>query len=296
MKIAMTGASGLIGSRLSADLTADGHQVVPMVRRHASAGEIQWRPEGPLDPSALRGIDVVVHLAGESIGAGRWTDKQKQRIMESRRQGTTTIAEAVARADGGPRVLISASAVGLYGNRGDEVITEKTPPGDDFLAEVVKVWEESADPARDAGVRVVHPRFGIVLDPSGGALHKMLPLFRLGAGGRFGSGEQWWPWVAIDDVSGAVRWAIANEDANDAYNVTAPNPTTNAEFTEVLADVLNRPAFLPVPAFGPKLLLGELADALLFHSQRVEPARLLADGYAFAFPDLGPALRHVLGR
>ncbi len=296
MKIAITGSTGLVGERLVKDLHGAGHEVVRMVRRDPTGSDILWRTTGPLDPAALRGIDAVVHLAGESIGAGRWTDAQKRRIMDSRVDGTTTIAEAMAKADGGPRTLISASAVGLYGDRGDEVITESTPPADDFLATVVAAWEAAAEPARTAGIRVVHPRLGIVLDPDGGALQKMLPLFRLGLGGRFGSGEQYWPWVAIDDVSGMIRWALENDDVEGAYNVTGPNPTTNAQFTEVLGEVLGRPALLPVPAFGPKLILGELADALLFNSQRVEPTRLLEAGYTFEFTNLGPALRQVLDR
>ncbi len=296
MKIAITGASGLIGSRLQADLRADGHVVVPMVRGAADAGELRWRTEGPLDPAALRGIDAVVHLAGEPIGAGRWTSAQKARIRNSRVEGTTTIAEAVAKSEGGPKVLVSMSAVGFYGNRGDEVLTESSDPADDFLADVVTAWEAAADPARAAGVRVVHPRAGIVLDPSGGALQKLLPLFRVGLGGKFGSGAQWWPWVAIDDVSAAIRWMLTTDSAEGAYNLTAPNPLTNAEFTEVLGSVLGRPTFATVPAFGPKLLLGELADALLFNSQRVEPAKLQAEGFDFRFRDLAPALRHLLDR
>lgn len=294
MKIAMTGSSGLIGRRLTTDLLADGHTVVPMVRSGATAGQLHWKPGGSLDPAALRGYDAVIHLAGEPIGSGRWTDKRKARILRSRKEGTTTIAEAVAKADGGPKVLVSASAIGLYGDRADEELTEKSKPGDDFLADVVKEWEAAAEPARTAGVRVVHPRFGIVLDADGGALQKMLPLFKAGLGGKFGSGEQWWSWVAIDDVSRAVRWALTNDDAKGAYNVTAPNPTTNAEFTDVLGDVLGRPTLLPVPAFGPKLLLGELADALLFNSQRVKPAALEKAGFSFEFPHLASALRHLL--
>lgn len=296
MKIAITGSTGLIGQHLTDQLRAGGHEVVRMVRHDASGTDILWRTDGPLDPAALRGVDAVVHLAGEPIGGGRWTDAQKRRIRESRTKGTDTIATAVAKAEDGPKVLISMSAQGLYGDRGDTVITEKTEPGDDFLADVVATWEAAADPARDAGVRVIHPRAGIVLDPGGGALPKMLPLFKLGLGGRFGSGDQWWSWIAIDDVVGFMIWALENDDVEGAYNLTAPNPVTNKEFTAVLADVLDRPAFLPVPAFGPKLLLGELADALLFHSQRVIPERTTAEGFDFQFDDLGPALRHVLDR
>ncbi|MEE8603563.1 TIGR01777 family oxidoreductase [Euzebya tangerina] len=296
MKIAITGSTGLIGERLVADLLSDGHQPIRMVRSNPTGSDIVWSTTGPLDPAALRGVDAVVHLAGEPIGAGRWTDARKRRIRESRVNGTTTLTTAMAAADGGPKVLVSASAIGYYGDAGDTVLTESSPPGDDFLADVVVAWEAAADPAREAGIRVCHPRTGIVLDPDGGALQKMLPLFKLGVGGKFGSGEQWWSWITIDDVSGAIRWMLENEDADGAYNLTAPNPTTNAEFTEVLGDVLGRPTFLPVPKFGPKLILGELADALLFHSQRVEPQRTEKDGYTFQFANLAAGLRQVLGK
>jgi uncharacterized protein (TIGR01777 family) len=296
MKIAMTGSTGLIATHLVRALTHGGHTVVRLVRHDASGTDILWRTEGPLDPAALSGIDAVIHLAGEPIGGGRWTDSQKRRIRDSRVDGTTTISRAIAAATDGPRVLISASAIGLYGDRDDQVITEQTEPGNDFLSRVVIAWEGAADPARAAGVRVVHPRTGIVLDPKGGALQKLLPLFRMGLGGKFGSGDQWWSWVAMDDVVGLICWALENETAAGPYNVTAPNPTTNAEFTEVLAQVLDRPSFMTVPKFAPKLLLGELADALLFHSQRVQPEQALADGYDFVFPTLGPALRHMLGK
>ncbi len=296
MKIAITGSSGLIGEKLVADLHGAGHEVVRMVRRDPTGSDILWRTQGPLDPAALRGIDAVVHLAGEPIGGGRWTEARKKRIHDSRVQGTTTIAEAIAASDGGPSVLVVASGINVYPDSGAQIITEEAGTADDFLATVVKDWEAAADPARDAGVRVVHTRFGIVLDPTGGALQKMLPLFKAGLGGRFGSGEQWWSWVSIEDVTGVIRWAVEHDEATGAYNVTAPNPVTNQQFTEVLAEVLNRPAFLPVPAFGPKLLLGELAEVLHFTSLRVQPARLLEQGYDFTFENLGPALRQVLDR
>lgn len=300
MKIAITGSTGLIGEQLIRELAGAGHQVVRMVRSAPSGTDILWRPGGTLDPAALRGIDAVIHLAGESIGGSspldlRWTRAKKARILGSRVEGTTTIAEAVARSDGGPRVMVSASAIGLYGNRGEEVLTEDRAPGQDFLAEVVTAWEAAAEPARTAGVRVVHPRIGIVLDPDGGALQKMLPLFRAGVGGKFGDGSQWWSWVSVADVVGAIRWMVETGSAEGPYNVTGPHPTTNAEFTAVLGEVLGRPTFVTVPAFGPKLLLGELADALLFNSQRVDSSKLAAAGYAFRFADLAPALRDVLG-
>lgn len=301
MKIAITGSTGLIGEHLVRELTGAGHQVVRMVRSNPTGTDIIWKPGGSLDPAALRGIDAVVHLAGESIGGSspadlRWTKAKKARIMDSRVDGTTTIAEAVAKSDGGPRVLVSASAIGVYGNRGDEVLTEASEPGSDFLADVVTAWEAAAEPARTAGVRVVHPRIGIVLDPDGGALQKMLPLFKAGVGGKFGDGSQWWSWVSVADVVGAIRWMVETESAEGPYNVTGPHPTTNAEFTEVLGEVLGRPTFATVPSFGPKLLLGELADALLFNSQRVDSAKLAGAGYQFRFADLAPALRDVLGK
>lgn len=299
MKVAITGSTGLIGSHVTRDLQGAGHEVVQMVRSDPSAGDILYRTAGPLDPAALRGVDAVVHLAGEPIGGSsptdlRWTAAKKQRILDSRVQGTTTIARAMADADKGPTVLISASAIGVYGNRGDEVLTEGSAPGDDFLAGVVQAWEAAADPAREAGIRVVHPRFGIVLHPQGGALQKMLPLFRARLGGRFGSGRQWWSWVAMADVVGAVRWALETDQAAGPYNVTGLHPTTNATFTEVLGEVLDRPTAVTVPAFGPRLVLGELADALLFNSQRVEAARLVEEGYQHRFADLDPALREAL--
>ena len=295
MKIAISGSTGLLGERLVSALTEDGHEVVRMVRRPAQPGEIQWAPGGHLPPERLAGIAAVVHLAGEPIGAKRWTDEQRQRILASRRDGTRTVAQAVAEARDGPSVLVSASAVGYYGDCGDELLTEESAPGDDFLADVVAQWEAAADPAREAGVRVAHPRSGVVLDPGGGALGRMLPLFKFGLGGRFGSGGQWWPWVTIDDEVRALRFALEG-DLSGPFNVAAPTPVTNAEFSKTLAAVLHRPAFLPVPRFGPKLVFGEMADALLFGSQRVVPARLVGAGFDFAWPELEPALRHLLKR
>ena len=296
MKIAITGSTGLIGQRLFTDLKSDGHDPVRMVRSNPSGSDILWSTTGPLDPGALRGIDAVVHLAGEPIGGGRWTDERKKRILDSRVDGTTTIATAMAAAAEGPRILVSASAIGFYGDQGGELLTETSPAGDDFLAEVTVAWEAAAEPARAAGIRVCHPRTGLVLDPDGGLLEKTLPLFKLGLGGKFGSGEQWWSWVTIDDVSGIMRWMLTNDDAEGAYNLTAPNPTTNAEFSEVLGDVLGRPSFLTVPSFGPKLLLGEMAESLIFYSQRVEPERTQQDGYTFEFTTLAAGLRQVLGK
>jgi uncharacterized protein (TIGR01777 family) len=303
MRVAITGSSGLIGSALRASLTADGHEPVRVVRRGGSvvAGPtIEWDLDaGTIDEAALAGVDAVVHLAGEPIGAKRLSEPQKAKIMGSRVQGTTVLAEALAklRPDGGPGVLVSASGVNYYGDRGDEVLTEASSPGPgSFLTEVCLAWEGATQPAADAGVRVAVARTGIVLAPGGGALGKMLPLFKLGLGGRFGDGRMWMPWIHIADHVGAIRFLLDHDDAAGPYNSTAPEPVTNAELTKALGKVLGRPTVLPVPRFGPKLLLGaELADELLFTSMRVVPAALEAAGFEFRFPTLEPALRDLLG-
>jgi len=298
MKVAVTGASGLIGTALTSFLTTGGHEVLRLVRRPPRGpGEVQWDPAGgTIDAAALSGVDAVVHLAGEPIASSRWTGAQKRRILTSRTAGTGLMAETLARLDDGPRILVCASGTHYYGDRGDAELTEDSPPGDGFLPEVVSAWEAAADPAREAGVRVAHLRTGIVLSAAGGALPKLLPLFRLGLGGRFGSGRQWWSWAGLDDVVGAYHHALTSAGLSGPVNVTAPAPARNAELTAVLARVVSRPALLPVPAFGPKLLLGELADSLLFDSMRVLPERLAADGYTFRHPTLEGALRHALGR
>lgn len=282
MRVAVTGSHGFIGTALRASLLDDGHEPVAIGRDSITS-------------AALRGSDAVVHLAGEPIGAKRLTAEQKRRILESRTTTTSAVARAmVALGAEGPQVLVSASAIGYYGDRGDEVLTETSAPGDDFLAGVCTAWEAAADPARDAGLRVAHVRTGLVLG-RGGALAKMLPLFRVGLGGRFGSGRQWWSWISLDDEVGAIRFLL-DHDVAGPVNLTGPAPLTNAAFTKVLARVLHRPAVVPVPKFGPRLLLGrELADELLFTSQRVEPAVLAAHGYRFRHPDAESALRATLG-
>jgi len=299
MDIAITGSTGLIGEALRAALLADGHRVVRVVRRSAGGpDEISWDPAaGRLDPGDLAGLDAVVHLAGEGIAEKRWTDAQKQRILTSRTEGTGLVARAMAEAGAeGPKVLLSGSAIGWYGDRGDEVLTEASAPGTGFLADVCRQWEAAADPARDAGVRVAHLRTGIVLDPDGGVLAKQLPLFRLGAGGRIGNGRQYMSWIAIEDEVGAIRHLL-DHDVEGPVNLTAPAPVTNRAFTEALGTVLHRPTVVPVPGFGPKLIFGgELVDELLLASQRVEPARLVEAGYTFAQPELGPALAALLSR
>src|ERR671916_1670384 len=297
MKVLISGATGLIGSALISELESGGHQTTRLTRSPASSGDIGWDPSsGTIDASRLEGHDAVVHLAGESIGEGRWTPEKKRRILESRREGTRLLAETIAGLPEPPEVLISASAVGYYGDRGDELLREESEPGSDFLAEVCRAWEAAADPAREAGIRVVHPRNGIVLSTEGGALARTLPIFRLGGGGRIGSGRQWWSWVAIDDVAGAYVHALTEDSLEGPLNLGSPNPLTNAEYTRVLGRVLNRPTVFPLPAPVARLALGEVADALLLASQRMEPARLEETGYEFRYPELEEALRHLLGR
>ena len=294
MDIAITGSSGLIGTALHASLEAAGHNPIRVVR---SGGDgIKWDPaEGRIDAAGFEGIDAVVHLAGEGIGERRWSDEVKQSILDSRVDGTTLLADTLAGLQNPPRVLLSGSAIGYYGDRGDEILTETSDKGDGFLSDVVQAWEASAQPAVDAGIRTAFLRTGIVLSPHGGALAKMLPIFRLGAGGKMGNGRQWWSWISMDDEIGMIEWLLHN-DVSGPVNLVAPAATTNAEFTDVLGDVLNRPTFLPVPKFGPKLLLGgELAEELLFTSTRVEPHVASAAGYEFVHPDLEGALRAVLG-
>jgi uncharacterized protein (TIGR01777 family) len=297
MNVLISGATGLIGSALVQELTDGGHRITRLTRSPRLDEDVGWNPDaGQIDASRLEGHDAVVHLAGESIGEGRWTPEKKRRILESRMEGTRLLAETIAGLPEPPRVMVSASAVGYYGDRGNELLREESEPGSDFLAEVCKAWEAAADPAREAGIRVVHPRNGIVLSTEGGALARTLPIFKLGGGGRIGSGRQWWSWVAIDDVVGAILHALTDDSVEGPVNVVSPNPLTNAEYTRVLGKVLNRPTIFPLPAPVARLALGEVADALLLASQRVEPAKLKDTGYAFRYPELEGALRHLLGR
>jgi uncharacterized protein (TIGR01777 family) len=299
VKIAITGASGLIGTALSRSLRESGHEVVALVRRPVRAGEqaSQWDPpSGTIDAGALEGVGAVVNLAGAGIGDKRWTESYKRLVVESRTQSTALIARAVAALDEPPEVVVSGSAMGIYGDTAGAEVTEASPPGHDFLADVCRAWEAAAAPAVEAGIRVAFLRTGMVLSKDGGALAKMAPLFRFGAGGRMGSGRQWWSWISIDDEVAAIRFLLDNA-ISGPVNATAPNPVTNAEFTKVMGEVLHRPTLVPVPSFGPKLLLGgELADSLLFTSQRVLPAVLLDAGFTFAHPTLEGALRQVLDR
>jgi uncharacterized protein len=274
-----------------------GYQVTRLVRRPAQPGELQWDPaSGLLHPERLGVLDAVVHLAGENVGA-RWTAERKRRIKVSRSLGTRSLSESLGGLKVKPKVLIAASAVGVYGNRGDEILTEDSTLGSrshDFLAEVAQEWESAAEPARQAGIRVVHPRLGIVLSARGGALRKMLLPFRLGLGGRLGSGRQWMSWILIDDVIGAIEHAIASDTLRGPVNLTAPEPVTNRDFTAALGRALSRPAIVPVPAPLLRLALGEMAGGTVLASARVLPTRLLESGYRFRYPDLGSALRHVL--
>lgn len=280
-----------------AKLTERGDRVVRLVRRTPEPGadEIEWDvPAGRLDAASLEGLDAVVHLAGAGIGDRRWNDDYKRLLVDSRVQSTALLAEAIASLDSRPAVFLSGSAMGFYGDRGDEQLDESAPGGSGFLADLVAQWEAAAQPAVAAGVRTAFLRTSIVLDPDSGALAKMLPLFRLGLGGRFGSGRQWMSWITLADEVGAIIHLLGSSDSGPV-NLVAPEPVTNADFTKALGSALGRPTLLPVPAFGPRLLLGrEMADALLFDSARLVPRTLLASGYAFAHPDVEQALEAIL--
>lgn len=298
-RVAVTGSTGLIGTPLVRALRADGHAVLRLVRSRPVSGgdEVYWNPAlGEIDTAALEGVEAVVHLAGENVGQPPWTEERKRRIRDSRVQGTTLIARTLAGLSPRPRVLVSASATGWYGDRGDEVLTEASGPGTGFLAEVCRAWESSADPARDAGIRVVHPRIGVVLTREGGALERLLTPFRLGVGGKLGSGKQWMSWVALHDVVEAVRFALRADSLSGPANLTSPAPVTNEEFTRTLGHVLGRPTVLGVPEFALKLALGQMADEALLASQRAVPDRLREAGFVFQYPDLEGALRVALGR
>lgn len=296
LSVGITGSTGLIGTALSAHLRSIGHTVVPIVRRTPSSGEIEWQPtEDRLDAGALAPLDAVVHLAGAGIGDHRWTDAYKQTLMESRTVPTSLLARRMAES-GGPTTLISGSGVSFYGDRPDGEIDETAEGGEGFLVDVVRAWEGATRPAEDAGIRVAHIRSGIVLTPKGGALKRMLPLFRLGLGGKYGDGKQWMSWISMTDQVGAITHLLTGR-ASGPVNLTAPTPVRGDEFADTLGDVLNRPNFFPVPKFGPRLVVGrELADTLLFEGQRALPRALLDDGYEFAHPTLDVALRAELKR
>lgn len=290
-RVAVTGASGLIGSALVRRLRSEGSEVVRLVRRPPrGADEVEWDPAaGRIDAGALEGVDGVVHLAGENVGT-RWTEAKKRAIRESRVSSTSLLARALAGFGRKPRVMVSASAVGIYGERGDEVLTEASLPGLGFLAGVVREWEAAAAPAAEAGIRVVHPRLGVVLSAAGGALAKLLPPFRLGGGGVVGSGRQWMSWLSRQDAVEILVFALREEGLSGPVNAVA-GTSTNQELTKTLAGVLNRPAFVPLPAFALKLALGEMADETLLASQRAEPRVLAERGFRFRHPTLEDTLR-----
>ncbi len=306
LQVAVSGSSGLVGSDLCARLRSAGHAVRPLQRvsrskpasqTSLSPDDIAWDPaHGLVDPQQLESIDCVVHLAGRSIASARWTPEEKRRIRDSRVQPTSVLANQIAQLSHPPRVFVSASAIGIYGDHGDEVVDESTPAGQDFLAVVANDWEQSCAALTEAGVRVVHPRLGMVLSTSGGALAKMLPLFRWMLGGPLGSGRQYWSWVALQDVVSAIEWMLHTPEAVGPYNVVAPDPLTNTQFTTALARVVGMPAILPAPAWGLRLALGEMADALLLSSCRVVPRRLQEQGFSFKYPELEPLLRSQLHR
>jgi len=298
MHILLTGSRGLIGHALLTFLTADGHRVVRLTRSQTPARgrHISWDPvAGIIDKADLEDFDAVVHLAGESI-VGRWTAEKKARILDSRVKGTRLLCETLADLRDRPLVLVSASAIGYYGNRGDEVMNEESSAGSLFLSKVARDWETATEPARRNGIRVVNMRIGFVLSKAGGGLAAMLSPFKWGIGGRVGSGRQYVSWIAIDDVVGAISHAILSDALRGPVNAVAPHPVTNREFTKTLGRVLWRPTIFPLPVFATHMVMGEMADELLLASTRVEPARLLASGYEFQFPELKGALRHVLGK
>jgi uncharacterized protein (TIGR01777 family) len=296
MKILISGSHGLVGTALIKSLEASGHEVFTLVRyAPRSKTEIEWSPDRySIALARIEGFDAVVNLAGESIAEGRWTDEKKRRIRESRVKGTKLLGDALANLASPPKTFICASAIGYYGNRGDEILTEASAPGVDFLAQVCVEWEKATALATEKGIRVVNARFGVILDANGGALKKMLPPFRMGVGGRISSGKQWMSWIALTDVIGALNFALATESLRGPVNFVAPNPVTNAEFAKTLGKVLSRPTLFPIPAFGVRLLFGEMGEALLLGGQRVEPERLKSTGYQFQYSQLEPALAAIL--
>ncbi len=296
-KIAVSGAAGLIGTGVVGRLKNGGQSVIRLVRHapRSAAGEAQWSTDdGLVNPSRLEGVSGVVHLAGESIAEGRWSAEKKRRIRDSRVNGTEALCRSLAALSRKPGVLVCASAIGYYGDRGETVLDEQSPPGEGFLPEVCRQWEQATAPAAEAGIRVVNVRIGVVLSKQGGALQKMLLPFRMGVGGKVGTGRQYWSWVAHADVVGAIVHAIDCDDLHGPVNAVSPHAVTNAEFTKALGEVLHRPTLFPLPAFAARLALGEMADALLLASAHVVPKRLQETGYEFQFPDLHDCLEHEL--
>lgn len=298
MKILVTGSSGLIGRALVSFLRGKGDQVACLVRRKGNGPEsLVWNPEsGRIDPGPLEGFDAVVHLAGENIAGARWTSERKARIRDSRVRGTRLLAEALAGLSNPPRVMVSASAIGYYGDRGEELLTEESSPGTGYLAQVCLEWEAATQAASAHGIRIVNPRIGIVLTPAGGALAQMLRPFKAGVGGMLGTGRQYMSWITLDDAVGAIHHAILTDSLQGPLNAVAPSPVTNREFTNALGRVLGRPTLLPAPAFALRLAFGEMADALMLSSARVSSGRLESSGYKFRRRELEDALHSLLGR
>jgi uncharacterized protein (TIGR01777 family) len=297
MHVAITGSRGLVGSQLIPFLTDRGHRTARVVRGRAGDEEVTWDPSASFfDASRLEGVDAVVHLAGENIASRRWNALQKQRIRDSRVQGTRVLCEGLAEMKSPPKVLVAASATGFYGDRGDEILNEDSPAGKGFLADVCQLWEAATRPAEEAQIRVVNLRIGVVLSSEGGALPKMLTPFKLGGGGIIGNGRQYWSWVAIDDVVGAIHHTLATDALSGPVNAVSPNPLTNREFTKTLGRVVSRPTVIPLPGFVAKLALGEMAKELLLSSSRVVPSRLQESGYEYRHATLDNALRHTLGK
>ncbi len=287
----ISGASGLIGSALVSSLESHGCKVTRLARRETGdANEVQWDPMHTVPPDLVSGFDTIIHLSGESV-AGRWTEAKKKRIRDSRVASTQNLSNALAKAATPPKTFICASAIGYYGNRGEEILNEESPSGTSFLAEVCREWEAATEVAAHAGIRSVNLRIGLVLSPNGGALKQMLLPFRLGLGGKIGSGRQWWSWIHIEDLVCAVHHILQNESLKGSVNMTAPNPATSAEFTKILAEVLKRPAIFPVPAFAARLAFGEFADEGLLASARVMPRKLMESGFEFRNQELQPALK-----
>jgi uncharacterized protein (TIGR01777 family) len=294
MKVLVSGSTGLVGSALVPALEAEGHKVNRLVRKEpTSETEIFWNPAIKTDSSKLDGFDGVVHLAGESI-IGRWNAEKKAKIRSSRIEGTKSLVDAVSSVPNPPKIFVCASAIGYYGDRGNELLREDSAPGTGFLPEVCQEWESAAASAASKGIRVVNTRFGIVLSDKGGAVKQMLTPFKLGLGGKIGSGHQYFSWIAIDDVVSAINYVLPNETISGPVNFVSPNPVTNEEFTRILAKVLCRPAIFPMPAFAAKKVFGEMADALLLASAKVEPSKLLESHYPFRYPELEGALRNIL--
>lgn len=298
MKVLISGARGLLGSEITPRLKKNGHQVIRLVRsaQDATGTDIVWNPIIGELKGDLSGIDAIIHLAGESIASGRWTDEKKKQIRDSRIKGTTFLSQSLAQLNDPPKVLLCASAIGFYGDRGDEVLDENSAAGSGFLAELCRDWEASTDAARQSGIRVVNARIGISLSPKGGALGQMLLPFQFGAGGDIGDGKQYMSWISIDDVAQAIVFCIETDSISGPVNLTAPQPVPNSRFTKALGAVLHRPTIIPMPAFAARLALGEMADELLLSSARVMPKKLQEAGFSFSYPEIEGALRHVISK